>query len=104
MSLGVPSVSLVLGMVYLGGTLVVSVYSVLLAADPYPEAWAGCGVVGCGFGICLVVVVGLAMGGVLGLLVEEGTVNNGGLLLVQLDFSGVAMLYSEGLGLLLIGG
>lgn len=31
----------------------------------------------------------------------EGTVNNGGLLSLQVDFSGVAMLYSEGVGLLL---
>lgn len=39
MSLGVSFVSLVLVMVYLGGMLVVFVYSVSLAADPYPEAW-----------------------------------------------------------------
>lgn len=39
-SLGVSFVSLVLVMVYLGGMLVVFVYSVSLAADPYPESWA----------------------------------------------------------------
>lgn len=39
-------VSLVLVMVYLGGILVVFVYSVSLAADPYPEAWANSGVAG----------------------------------------------------------
>nr|AOY34841.1 NADH dehydrogenase subunit 6 [Anthus hodgsoni] len=103
-SLGVSFVSLVLVMVYLGGMLVVFVYSVSLAADPYPEAWANWGVVGYGFGMGLVVIVGLAVGGVLGLLVDEGTVNSGGLLSVRLDFSGAAMLYSEGVGLLLIGG
>ncbi|NXP94448.1 NU6M oxidoreductase, partial [Passerina amoena] len=103
-NLGVSFVSLVLVMVYLGGMLVVFVYSVLLVADPYPEAWASCGVVGYSFGIGLVVVVGLATGGVLGLLVDEGTVNNGGLLSIQSDSSGVALLYSEGVGLLLIGG
>lgn len=52
----------------------------------------------------LVVVVGLVVGGVSGVLVDEGTVNSGGLLSVRSDFSGVAVLYSEGAGLLLIGG
>nr|YP_009316734.1 NADH dehydrogenase subunit 6 [Prunella strophiata]AOW43571.1 NADH dehydrogenase subunit 6 [Prunella strophiata] len=103
-SLGVSFVSLVLVMVYLGGMLVVFVYSVSLAADPYPEAWADWGVVGYGFGMGLVVIVGLAVGGVSGLSVSVGTVNNGGLLSVRSDFSGVAALYSEGAGLLLIGG
>ncbi|NWZ09888.1 NU6M oxidoreductase, partial [Agelaius phoeniceus] len=50
-SLGVSFVSLVLVMVYLGGMLVVFVYSVLLVADPYPEAWANWGVAGYGLGI-----------------------------------------------------
>ncbi|KFV03544.1 NADH-ubiquinone oxidoreductase chain 6, partial [Tauraco erythrolophus] len=50
-SLGVSFVSLVLFMVYLGGILVVFVYSVSLAADPYPEAWGDWRVVvyGAGF-------------------------------------------------------
>lgn len=52
----------------------------------------------------LVVVVGLVVGDVLGLLVDGGTVNSGGLLSVRSDFSGVAVLYSDGVGLLLIGG
>lgn len=38
-SLGVSFISLVLFIVYLGGMLVVFVYSVSLAADPYPQAW-----------------------------------------------------------------
>nr|ACI31790.1 NADH dehydrogenase subunit 6 [Spinus tristis] len=103
-SLGVSFVSLVLVMVYLGGMLVVFVYSVSLAADPYPESWVSWGVVGYGFGMGLVVLVGLVVGGMLGLLTGEGTVSGGGLLSVRLDFSGVAVLYSEGVGLLLIGG
>lgn len=37
-SLGASFVSLVLFMVYLGGMLVVFVYSVSLAADPFPQA------------------------------------------------------------------
>nr|UFA46423.1 NADH dehydrogenase subunit 6 [Horornis ruficapilla]UFA46436.1 NADH dehydrogenase subunit 6 [Horornis ruficapilla]UFA46449.1 NADH dehydrogenase subunit 6 [Horornis ruficapilla]UFA46462.1 NADH dehydrogenase subunit 6 [Horornis ruficapilla]UFA46475.1 NADH dehydrogenase subunit 6 [Horornis ruficapilla] len=103
-SLGASFVSLVLVMVYLGGMLVVFVYSVSLAADPYPEAWSDWGVVGYGFGMGLVVVVGLVVGGVFELLVEGGTVNNSGLMSVRLDFGGVAMLYSWGAGLFLVGG
>nr|UFA46488.1 NADH dehydrogenase subunit 6 [Horornis ruficapilla] len=103
-SLGASFVSLVLVMVYLGGMLVVFVYSVSLAADPYPEAWSDWGVVGYGFGMGLVVVVGLVVGGVFEFLVEGGTVNNSGLMSVRLDFGGVAMLYSWGAGLFLVGG
>nr|YP_009230433.1 NADH dehydrogenase subunit 6 [Spizixos semitorques]AFC40276.1 NADH dehydrogenase subunit 6 [Spizixos semitorques semitorques]AFC40391.1 NADH dehydrogenase subunit 6 [Spizixos semitorques cinereicapillus]AFC40277.1 NADH dehydrogenase subunit 6 [Spizixos semitorques semitorques]AFC40278.1 NADH dehydrogenase subunit 6 [Spizixos semitorques semitorques]AFC40279.1 NADH dehydrogenase subunit 6 [Spizixos semitorques semitorques] len=103
-SLGVSFMSLVLVMVYLGGMLVVFVYSVSLAADPYPEAWVDWGVVGYGFGMGLVVMVGFVVGEVFGVLVDSGTVNGGGLSSVRLDFSGVAVFYSWGAGLLLIGG
>nr|AFC40283.1 NADH dehydrogenase subunit 6 [Spizixos semitorques semitorques] len=103
-SLGVSFMSLVLVMVYLGGMLVVFVYSVSLAADPYPEAWVDWGVVGYGFGMGLVVMVGFVVGEVFGVLVDSSTVNGGGLSSVRLDFSGVAVFYSWGAGLLLIGG
>nr|QGM79666.1 NADH dehydrogenase subunit 6 [Horornis fortipes] len=103
-SLGVSFVSLVLVMVYLGGMLVVFVYSVSLAADPYPESWSDWGVVGYGLGMGLVVMVGLVVGGVFEFLVEGGTVNNSGLASVRLDFGGVAVLYSWGAGLFLVGG
>nr|AIS72588.1 NADH dehydrogenate subunit 6 [Pomatorhinus musicus]AIS72596.1 NADH dehydrogenate subunit 6 [Pomatorhinus musicus]AIS72597.1 NADH dehydrogenate subunit 6 [Pomatorhinus musicus]AIS72599.1 NADH dehydrogenate subunit 6 [Pomatorhinus musicus]AIS72600.1 NADH dehydrogenate subunit 6 [Pomatorhinus musicus] len=103
-SLGASFVSLVLVMVYLGGMLVVFVYSVSLAADPYPEAWGDWGVVGYGLGMGLVVMVGIVLSGVLGFLVSVETVNNVGLAVVRLDFSGVAMFYSWGVGLFLIGG
>nr|YP_009561805.1 NADH dehydrogenase subunit 6 [Anthus richardi]QAT97705.1 NADH dehydrogenase subunit 6 [Anthus richardi] len=103
-NLGVSFGSLGLVMVYLGGKLVGFVYSVSLGAEPFPETWVNWKVVGYGFGMGLVVVVGLVVGGVWELLVDEGTVNSGGLLSVRSDFSGVAMLYSEGGGLLLVGG
>nr|YP_009725002.1 NADH dehydrogenase subunit 6 [Phylloscopus borealis]QBS16232.1 NADH dehydrogenase subunit 6 [Phylloscopus borealis]WJJ67677.1 NADH dehydrogenase subunit 6 [Phylloscopus borealis] len=103
-SLGVSFVSLVLVMVYLGGMLVVFVYSVALAADPYPEAWGDWGVVGYGFGMGLVIVVGVVVSGVLGVLVEGGTVDNVGVSFVRMDFGGVGVLYSWGAGLFLIGG
>nr|YP_007026997.1 NADH dehydrogenase subunit 6 [Petroica goodenovii]AFX81795.1 NADH dehydrogenase subunit 6 [Petroica goodenovii] len=103
-SLGVSFVSLVLVMVYLGGMLVVFVYSVSLAADPYPEAWADWGVIGYGLGMGLVVVVGVAVVGLAGLSFVGETVNGSGLSSLRSDFSGVAMFYSWGVGLLLTGG
>nr|YP_009944765.1 NADH dehydrogenase subunit 6 [Gymnorhina tibicen]QBH75489.1 NADH dehydrogenase subunit 6 [Gymnorhina tibicen]QOD96146.1 NADH dehydrogenase subunit 6 [Gymnorhina tibicen] len=103
-SLGVSFVSLVLVMVYLGGMLVVFVYSVSLAADPYPESWADWRVIGYGFGIGLVVVVGAAVGGFSGGFMGAETVNNAGLSSVRLDFDGVGLFYSRGAGLFLIAG
>nr|YP_010000988.1 NADH dehydrogenase subunit 6 [Drymodes brunneopygia]QOD96926.1 NADH dehydrogenase subunit 6 [Drymodes brunneopygia] len=103
-SLGVSFVSLVLVVVYLGGMLVVFVYSVSLAADPYPEAWADFGVVGYGVGMSLVVVVGVVVGELFSYSLDSGTVNNSGLLSVRLDASGVALFYSRGVGLFLIAG
>nr|YP_009227575.1 NADH dehydrogenase subunit 6 [Philesturnus carunculatus]AGI51051.1 NADH dehydrogenase subunit 6 [Philesturnus carunculatus] len=103
-SLGVSFVSLVLVMVYLGGMLVVFVYSVSLAADPYPEAWGDWKVVGYGLGMFLIILVGVSAAGPIGGMLEVGSVDNAGLSSVRLDFSGVAMFYSWGAGLFLIGG
>nr|USF17104.1 NADH dehydrogenase subunit 6 [Hirundo rustica transitiva] len=103
-SLGVSFVSLVLVMVYLGGMLVVFVYSVSLAADPYPEAWADLGVVGYVLGLGLVIVVGSVSSGVFEALVDGDTVNSGGLASFRLDSSGAALFYSWGVGLFLVGG
>nr|YP_009019743.1 NADH dehydrogenase subunit 6 [Phodilus badius]AHJ91124.1 NADH dehydrogenase subunit 6 [Phodilus badius] len=104
LSLGGSFVSLVLFMVYLGGMLVVFVYSVSLAADPFPEAWGSWRVVGGGVGLVLVLVVGGIVGGVgfedLGVVTVDGR----GLYSVRLDFSGVAMFYSWGVGLFLVAG
>nr|ANW84225.1 NADH dehydrogenase subunit 6 [Poecile montanus baicalensis] len=102
-SLGVSFVSCTLVMVYLGGMLVVFVYSVSLAADPYPEAWGDWGVVGYAVGMGLVVGVGVVLGGVSG-MVDVGTVNNVGLGSIRSDFVGVAAFYSRGVGLFLVGG
>ncbi|NWH68890.1 NU6M oxidoreductase, partial [Chaetorhynchus papuensis] len=100
LSLGVSFVSLVLFMVYLGGMLVVFVYSVSLAADPFPEAWGDRRVVGYGVGLVLVFGVGVVVGGLLGVI----TVDGGGVLSVRLDFGGVAMFYSWGVGMFLVAG
>nr|YP_010000897.1 NADH dehydrogenase subunit 6 [Grantiella picta]QOD96822.1 NADH dehydrogenase subunit 6 [Grantiella picta] len=103
-SLGVSFISLVLVMVYLGGMLVVFVYSVALAADAYPESWGDWRVLGYGMGLGLVVGVGVFIGDLSDYVVGEGTVNNVGVSLVRSDFSGVAMFYSQGAGPFLIAG
>nr|YP_009166104.1 NADH dehydrogenase subunit 6 [Aptenodytes forsteri]AKZ87069.1 NADH dehydrogenase subunit 6 [Aptenodytes forsteri] len=105
LSLGVSFVSLVLFMVYLGGMLVVFVYSVSLAADPFPVGWGEWSVVGYGVGLVLVLAVGLGVGGfVEGWKLGVSTVDSGGVMSVRLDFSGVAMFYSCGVGLFLVAG
>nr|AAM19666.1 NADH dehydrogenase subunit 6 [Calidris acuminata] len=105
LSLGVSFVSLVLFMVYLGGMLVVFVYSVSLAADPFPEAWGDWRVVGYGMSFVLVVIVGMIVGGLVECWkVGVVTVDSGGMFSVRLDFSGVAMFYSYGVGMFLVAG
>nr|YP_009991842.1 NADH dehydrogenase subunit 6 [Halcyon senegalensis]QNN84703.1 NADH dehydrogenase subunit 6 [Halcyon senegalensis] len=104
-SLGVSFVALVLFMVYLGGMLVVFVYSVSLAADPFPEGWMDWRVLGYVVGFILLFVVGVVVGGLVGCL-ELGvvTVDSGGAGFGRLDFSGVAMFYSWGVGMFLVAG
>nr|YP_009991803.1 NADH dehydrogenase subunit 6 [Brachypteracias leptosomus]QNN84638.1 NADH dehydrogenase subunit 6 [Brachypteracias leptosomus] len=103
-SLGVSFVALVLFMVYLGGMLVVFVYSVSLAADPFPEAWGDWGVLAYGVGLVVLLVVGVVVGGVEGWKLSVVTVDGGGMLSVRLDFSGVALFYSWGVGMFLVAG
>nr|YP_007624513.1 NADH dehydrogenase subunit 6 [Tragopan temminckii]ACR44429.1 NADH dehydrogenase subunit 6 [Tragopan temminckii] len=104
-NLGISFISLALFMVYLGGMLVVFVYSVSLAADPYPEAWGDWRVVGYGLGFVLVVCMGALWGGVVDFWkVGVVTVDGGGASFVRLDFSGVAVFYSWGVGLFLVAG
>nr|ABA38998.1 NADH dehydrogenase subunit 6 [Morphnarchus princeps] len=103
-SLGVPFVGLVLFMVYLGGMLVVFVYSVCLAADPFPETWGDWRVLGYGAGMVLVLVVGVVASGVECWEIGVVTVDSGGVFVDRLDFSGVAMFYSWGGGMFLTAG
>nr|QBH75502.1 NADH dehydrogenase subunit 6 [Turnix velox] len=105
LSLGVSFVSLVLFMVYLGGMLVVFVYSVSLAADPFPEAWGDWRVVGYGVCFALVLVMGVFIGSDLGAW-DLGviTVDGSGVFSVRLDFGGVAVFYSLGVGMFLMAG
>nr|QBK82308.1 NADH dehydrogenase subunit 6 [Circus assimilis] len=103
-SLGVPFVALVLFMVYLGGMLVVFVYSVCMATKKVEEAWGDWRVVGYGVGMFLVLVVGVIVGGIECWKVGVVTVDSGGIFVGRLDFSGVAMFYSWGGGMFLVAG
>nr|YP_002364574.1 NADH dehydrogenase subunit 6 [Trogon viridis]ABY82567.1 NADH dehydrogenase subunit 6 [Trogon viridis] len=103
-SVGASFVSLVLFMVYLGGMLVVFVYSVSLAADPFPEALEDWRILGYVAGFALVVGVGLVSGFMGEWKFGVVTVDNGGMFAARLDFSGVAMFYSCGVGMFLVAG
>lgn len=104
-NLGVSFISLSLFIIYLGGMLVVFVYSVSLAADPYPEAWGDWRVVGYGLGFVSVVCVGAVLGGFVDFWkVGVITIDGGGVSFVRLDMSGVAVFYSWGVGLFLVAG
>nr|YP_009421680.1 NADH dehydrogenase subunit 6 [Halcyon smyrnensis]ASS35117.1 NADH dehydrogenase subunit 6 [Halcyon smyrnensis] len=104
-SLGVYFVARVVFMVYLGGMLVVFVYSVYLAADLFTEGWGDWQVLGYGVGFVLVLGVGVVVGGLVGCLgLGVTTVDSGGMGFGRLDFSGVAVFYSWGGGMFLVAG
>nr|AYN73651.1 NADH dehydrogenase subunit 6 [Nyctyornis amictus] len=103
-SLGVSFMGVVLFMIYLGGMLVVFVYSASLAADLFPEAWGDWRVLGYSGGLILVLVVGVVTMGVGDWKTGVGTTNWGGMSLVRGDFGGVAELYSSGVGMFLVAG
>nr|YP_009020441.1 NADH dehydrogenase subunit 6 [Pastinachus ater]CDN85530.1 NADH dehydrogenase subunit 6 [Pastinachus ater] len=97
--------SLVLFLIYLGGMMVVFAYTAALAAESYPESWGDRSVlvyVGGYFSILFWVgmnfVVDWGWGGWMG--GEESM----GMSVVRSDFSGVALLYSWGGGMLVLGG
>nr|WNH22152.1 NADH dehydrogenase subunit 6 [Prionotus rubio]WNH22490.1 NADH dehydrogenase subunit 6 [Prionotus tribulus] len=101
---GGPFLSLVLFLIYLGGMLVVFAYSAALAAEPYPESWGSRAVM---------VYVGVyTIGLVVGLFMFCGGWNEyswvpadelADFSLFRGDIGGVALMYSFGGGMLLVG-
>nr|BDC20428.1 NADH dehydrogenase subunit 6 [Barathronus diaphanus] len=101
---GAPFLSLVLFLIYLGGMLVVFAYSAALAAEPYPESWGSRSVLSY-VGVYLLgvfLVSWLFWGGwheASWVPVDELD----GFTLSRGDVGGVALMYSSGGGLLVIG-
>nr|YP_008758457.1 NADH dehydrogenase subunit 6 [Notorynchus cepedianus]BAO02737.1 NADH dehydrogenase subunit 6 [Notorynchus cepedianus] len=94
--------SLILFLIYLGGMLVVFVYTAALAAEPYPKSWGDWSVLM----YVVIYLIGIVLVGKyffverweLGVIGGEEMSN---LEMVRGDFSGVALLYSNG-GLMLV--
>nr|WNH23715.1 NADH dehydrogenase subunit 6 [Sebastapistes fowleri] len=96
--------SLVLFLIYLGGMLVVFAYSAALAAEPHPESF--------GSGPVFLYMVLYSVGSLLAFsafwMSEQGVFHScaddgGGLDVFRGDVGGVALMYSSGGGMLVIG-
>nr|BAB47099.1 NADH dehydrogenase subunit 6 [Megalops cyprinoides] len=97
--------SLILFLIYLGGMLVVFVYSAALAAEPYPESWGDWSVLG--YVVVYLFSVGLVGGwlsfgwyGYSWVVADELE----GFSVLRGDYSGVSFMYSLGGGMLVVCG
>nr|YP_003058363.1 NADH dehydrogenase subunit 6 [Oryzias luzonensis]BAH84891.1 NADH dehydrogenase subunit 6 [Oryzias luzonensis] len=97
--------SLILFLIYLGGMLVVFAYSAALASEPYPEGWGS-------WPVLLLMSMYVFLVGSVSVFFSEGWYEGswvtadefGEFMLFRGDFGGVALMYSSGGGVLMLGG
>nr|YP_002519483.1 NADH dehydrogenase subunit 6 [Oxymonacanthus longirostris]BAH10419.1 NADH dehydrogenase subunit 6 [Oxymonacanthus longirostris] len=95
--------SLILFLIYLGGMLVVFAYTAALAAEPYPETWGSEPVaLSVLWYVFVVAVACIFFRGGWYEFCWATVGESGGVLMVQGDMSGVALMFSVGGGMLVI--
>nr|YP_097165.1 NADH dehydrogenase subunit 6 [Desmognathus wrighti]AAU20602.1 NADH dehydrogenase subunit 6 [Desmognathus wrighti] len=101
--MGISFLSLVLLLIYLGGMLVVFAYSVSMAAEPYPEAWGNWAVLTYIFAYLMVLMFFYTLACNSG-FEDLFSGSDVGLNMLLYDCSGVGLMYSLGMLILMISG